>query len=69
MTDTTVKIPIELVTLLDVEVIHDPRWRTRSELVRNILWDWVKDQQAKQGVREDFHPEPTELTSVNERSE
>ena len=66
MTDTTVKIPVELVTLLDVEVIHDPRWRTRSELVRNILWDWVKDQQVKQGV---FHPEPVRLTDVDKRSE
>ena len=62
MTDTTVKIPVELVTLLDVEVIHDPRWRTRSALVRDILWNWVKDQQVKQGV---FHPEPVRLTDVD----
>ena len=36
---TTVQIEDELVTILDKIVQKTPRYRSRSDLVRQVLWD------------------------------
>lgn len=34
---------------LDEEIGQDPRWKNRSDLARNIIWEWLKDQKAQTG--------------------
>lgn len=38
---TTIQIEDELVTILDKIVAKVPRYRSRSDLVRQVLWDFA----------------------------
>jgi predicted transcriptional regulator len=49
MADTSIRIPNALAEKLDTIVEQDPQWKTRSSLALNVLWEWVKDQEAKRG--------------------